>query len=326
MRKRFRLAACALVASLFAFGIPSAAQPLSDKPIRLVVPYAPGGIADTMARRIGESMGQHLKQAVVIENKPGGNTVIGAMAVAAAAPDGHTLLLATGATVVLNPMLNPTQTFKPEKDLTGVASVAATPLVITASANGQVSSLAELVSLAKAQPGKIAFASTGNGATTHLAMELLQSAAGISLNHVPYNGSAPALNAVAGGTVDLSIDSVASALPLIQGGRLKALAVTTRARLPQLPDVPTVAEAVSPGFDVSAWYGIVAPARTPPQVIDTLNAAINKALADKSVREPLEAQGLLVAKPAKSSDFNEMIGRERGIWGPLITAKKIRVE
>lgn len=305
---------------------PAAASTFPDKPIRLVVPYSPGGIADSLARRLAESMRQQLQQPVLVDNKPGANTAIGATAVATAPADGYTILLATGATVVLNPMLVSSLRYQPAKDFVGVANVAITPLVLSVNAASPIRSLADLQRQAKAEPGKVAYASTGTGSSTHLAIEMLQSEAGISMNHIPYNGSAPALNAVMAGDVQLSLDAVASAMALIKGDKLRPIAVTTKERVAVLPQVPTVAESGLPNYNVSAWYGIMAPAATPQPVLQRLNQAILKATADKAFREQFEVLGLVMAAPLKPAEFDAYIERERGLWGPLIKAKNIRID
>lgn len=302
------------------------ASTFPDRPIKLVVPYAAGGVADNMARRLAESMRQDLKQPVIIENKPGANTAIGAMAVATAPADGYTLLMATAATVVLNPMLISTLRYQPAKDFVGVANVAITPLVLSVNASSAIRSMADLVRAAKAEPGKLAYASTGTGGTPHLAIEMLQSEAGISMIHVPYNGSSPSLNAVMAGDVQLSIDAVASAMALVKGDKLRPIAVTTNERVAVLPQVPTVAEGGLKNYNVSTWYGIVAPAATPPATVQRINTALLKATADKEFRDLFEGLGLVIAPPLKPAEFDAFIGRERALWGPLIKAKNIQIE
>ena len=304
----------------------AAAQSFPDKPIRLVVPYSPGGIADTMARLLGTSLQQSLKQPVIVENKPGANTAIGAMAVAKSPADGYTLLLATGGTIVMNPLLYQKLGYDPEKDFTSVAQVSVTPLLISVKADSPIGSIADLVRLAKAEPGKLSYASQGLGGTTQMAMELFQAAANISLNHVPYKGSADSLNAAAGGIVDMSVDAVASAVPLIKGGKLRGIAVSTKVRSPYLPQVPTLAETAAPGYSVWVWYGIMAPAGTPPKTVERLNQAIVNAVADKSFKDPLEKIGLVMAPPMTPAAFKQFLRDEHAVWEPLVKAKKIRLE
>lgn len=326
MKRRISMVTSAAAALALTLSFAAAAQSFPDKPIRLVVPYSPGGIADTMARLLGTSLHQSLKQPVIVENKPGANTAIAAMAVAKSPADGYTLLLATGGTIVMNPLLYQKLGYDPEKDFTTVAQMSLTPLLISVKADSQIGSIADLVRLAKAEPGKLSYASQGLGSTTQMAMELFQSAANISLNHVPYKGSGDSLNAAVGGTVDMSVDAVASAMPLIKGNRLRGIAVSTNVRSPYLPQVPTLAATAAPGYNVWVWYGIMAPAGTPPKVIERLNQAIVQAIAGKSFSEPLEKIGLVMAQPMTASAFNEFIQRERAVWGPLIKVKNIRLE
>ncbi|HSV51769.1 MAG TPA: tripartite tricarboxylate transporter substrate binding protein [Burkholderiaceae bacterium] len=304
----------------------SRAQAFADRPIRLIAPYAAGGSADTLARALAELMRKDLGQTVVVENKPGANTAVGAQFVAAAPPDGYTLLLCTGSTVVTNPMLYPKLVYNPERDLAPVARIAVSPLVVAVNPAVPANSLAELVRLARAQPGKLNYASTGTGSVIHLASLFLESQAGLDMAHIPFNGSTPALAATLAGDVQLFVDAISSSLPHIKAGKLRALAVTTAERLTVLPDLPTVAESGFAGFDVSAWYGIMAPAKTPPAVIASLNASIGKALLVKSFRDQFEAQGLVVPAPTSAPAYADYIRRERDKWGPLIKAKKISLD
>lgn len=302
------------------------AQGFPDRPLRLITPYAAGGSADSLARGVAEQMRKILGQSVVVDNKPGGNTAVGAQMTAAAAPDGYTLLICTGSTVVTNPLLYPKLSYNPERDLAPVARVAVSPLVVSVNRALPVQTFADLIRLAKAQPGKLNYASTGTGSVLHLASLFLEAQAGLDMTHIPFNGSSPALAAVLGGEVQLFIDSIASSLPQIKGGKLRALAVTTPDRLQVLPDIPTVAESGFPGFDVSAWYGIMAPAKTPPDIIARLNAAIGKGLVDKAFREQFEALGLVIPAPSSPQAYGDYIRQERDKWGPIIKAKKITLE
>lgn len=303
----------------------SFAQSFPDRPIRLILPYAAGGSADTLARALAEHMRKDLGQPVLVDNKPGGNTAVGAQLTAAAPPDGHTLLLCTGSTVVTNPFLYPKLSYNPERDLAPVARLAVSPLVVAANPGIAANNFAELVRLAKSQPGKLNYASTGTGSVIHLASLFLESQAGLDMVHIPFNGSTPALTATLAGDVQLFVDSIASSLQHIKAGKLRALAVTTRDRLKVLPDVPTVAESL-PGFDVSAWYGVMAPAKTPPAVLARLNAAVGKAMADKGFREQFEALGLVIPAATTVQAYGDYIRQERDKWGPIIKAKNISLE
>ncbi|VTU21507.1 Argininosuccinate lyase [Variovorax sp. PBL-H6] len=297
-----------------------------DKPIRLIVPYNPGGITDSLARRLAELMRQDLQQPVIVENKPGGNTALGARAVASAAPDGYTVLFATGATAVLNPLLYPKLSYNPDKELLPVARVAITPMVMVVGPNSTYRALREFVVDAKANPGKFNYASTGTGSSLHLAVELLQSETGISLVHVPFNGSAPAQSALMGGDVQFFADAAGSSMALVQGGRLRALAVTSRERLPALPEVPTVAESGYPNVEVTTWFGLMLPRNAPADVANRLNVSAARAIADPSFRQQFEALGLVVPPAMTQAEFVRYIGKERERWAPLIRAKNIVLE
>lgn len=297
-----------------------------DKPIRIVVPYSPGGIADTMARLLASSLHQSLKQTVIVENKPGANTAIGAMAVAKSPADGYTLLLATGGTVVMNPFLYKQLSYDPEKDFTSVAQVSLTPLVMNVKVDSPIKDIKDLVRLAKKDPGKISYASQGLGSTTQMSMELLQSATGMTLNHVPYKGSGDSINAALSGTVDITVDAIASAMPMIQANKLRPLAVTTDKRSAYLPDTPTLGETVAPDYSVWVWYGLVAPAGTPPAIVAKLNQEVISAMKNKSFSEPLEKNGLVIAPPMTPAEHTAFLQKERKQWKQLIQEKSIRVE
>jgi tripartite-type tricarboxylate transporter receptor subunit TctC len=316
------------IAMAFVFGAaaPTVAATFPEKPIRLVVPYSPGGITDVLARALAERLRSSLGQPVIVDNKPGANTALGARVVASAEPDGYTVLFATGATVVLNPLLYPKLSYNPEKDFTPVARIAVTPLLMVVGGASRDRTLRDFVADAKANPGKLNYASTGTGSSLHLAVELLQSEAGISLLHVPYNGSSPAHSALMGGDIQFFADAAGSAMALVKGAKLRALAVTSRERLPALPDVPTVIESGYPDFEVTTWFGLMLPRNAPAEVIRRLNAAVAQAIADKSFRDQFEALGLIVPPALTQPDFVQYIGKERARWAPLIRSKNIVLE
>jgi len=320
--RRVLAAAVAMAAAASAFGA-SAAYP--ERPLKLIVPYTPGGSTDVLARALAEHLRKELGQPVVVENKPGANTGLGAQALTGSPADGYTLMLATAATVVLNPLLQTKLAYDPAQ-LVPVARVAVSPLIVVARPDGELRTLRDVIAKAKAQPGRVNYASTGIGSSLHLAGELLQAETGTEMTHVPYKGSAPALTALMGGETQIFIDSVASSMPLVKGGRLVALAVTSRERLPVFPEVPTVAESGVAGFDVSTWFGIMVPKGTPNDVITRLNAAITSAMRDKAFRETFEALGLIIPEPLKPADFSTLITKDIAKWSPLIKAKKISLD
>ena len=274
---KFRLLLSALLA-LGAFAAPAVhAQAWPARPVSLVVPYPPGGSADILARSVGAKLGERLGQPVVIENKAGAGTAIGAQAVATAAPDGYTLLLGTVSSQAINPAMNKVG-YDPVKDFVAVAPLAAIPFVLVAHPSVPANSVADVVAMAKASPGKVAYASAGPGTSNHLAGELLAGSAQVNLVHVPYKGSAPALNDVLAGHVPLMFDLIATALPNVQSGKLKALAVTGRERSALLPNVPTARESGLRDYEVTAWFGVFAPAGTPQAVVSRLNTELTAVL------------------------------------------------
>lgn len=274
--KRFFLA-CTGLAAVFAMATaPAAAQTYPDRPIRLVVPFAAGGATDVLGRLLAVGLGEKLGQTVVVENKPGASTVIGATQVAKAAPDGHTLLLAASTTLTLNPAIRPNLAYDPIKSFTPLGLVADMSLVLVANPDTSLHSLKDLVTQAKADPDKFSYGSFGTGSSVHFGGEMLKSAAGIRMVHVPFNGSAPNLTALAGGQVQVAVDTVVAGLPLIKAGRIRPLAVLSPQRLPALPQVPTVAESGYPGFQMGTWFALIAPAGLPAPVQQKLE----KALAD----------------------------------------------
>jgi len=285
---RFAAALCAGLVALLA--APAAAD-YPDRPIRLVVPFPAGGGADALARTIMPRFAQELGASIVIDNRPGAGGNVGAEFVAHAAPDGYTLLYGTNGTHAINRALYAKQGFDPVRDFAPVSRMTQIAALLVVNPSVPARNVAELIDYARANPGKVFFASAGNGTTSHLAGELFKTAASIDIVHVPYRGGGLAAADVAGGQVQMMIDVMPNVLPLATGGKLRALGVSTAARVPAAPEIPTIAESGLPGFEVSAWDGIFAPAGTPPAVIERLNAAIRAALADPKVREALVARG-----------------------------------
>ncbi|MBK1662577.1 Bug family tripartite tricarboxylate transporter substrate binding protein [Paracraurococcus ruber] len=295
-----------------------------DQPVRLIVPFAAGGSTDVAARILAERMGQTLGQPVVVENRSGSGGLVGADAVAKAPPDGHVALMATTGLLAIAPHLYPQMPFDPARDFAPVSLAFSTDLVITVTGGLAARSLADFVALAKAQPGKVAYASSGAGTTTHAATELFRLTAGIDLLHVPYRGSGPAMNDLVAGNIQLMVDQIASSIGQIRDGRIRALAVTGASRHPLLPEVPTVAEAGLPGAQASSWGGIVLPARTPAAVVEALHAAVAEAIAQPQVRQRMAQAG---ADPAASTpeEFIGFIRAEREKWGRVVREAHISV-
>jgi len=301
------------------------AQPYPSKPTRMIVPYPPGGSADILARAIGAKVGEGLGQPVVIDNRPGAGTIIGTEATAKAAPDGYTFMLGTVSSHAINPALNPKLPFDPVKDFTPLALVASIPFAMIVHPSVPAKSVREFVALAKSKPGQLNYSSAGNGTSNHLAGELLKSMAGINIVHVPYKGSAPALNDLIAGQVSLMFDLVLTAAPHIKSGAARGLAVTGAQRSAVLPDLPTVAESGLPGYEVSAWFGIFAPAGLPQPVAKRLNAEFVKVMREPDLKQRLASLG---ADPLTSTpeEFSTYLRSEIDKWAKVVKASGMKVD
>jgi tripartite-type tricarboxylate transporter receptor subunit TctC len=303
---------------LVAAGIaaPALAQGFPDRPVTLVVPYPAGGSADILARTVGQKLAAQLGQPVVVENKGGAGTAIGARFVAEAKPDGYTLLLGTVSSQAINPAMSKVG-YDPVKDFVPVSALASIPFVLVAHPSAPYGSVAELLAAARQAPGSISYASAGPGTSNHLAGEMLASAAKLKLLHVPYRGSAPALADVLAGHVPLMFDLQTTSLPNIATHKLKPLAVTGSRRSPLLPEVPTVAESGLPGFEVSAWFGVFAPAKLPPPVLRQLSAAMAKVLEDPALAQRLREIGA-EPDPRNAAQFTAYVGEEAGKYAAVV--------
>jgi tripartite-type tricarboxylate transporter receptor subunit TctC len=290
--KRFFLAM--VLASLAPWGA-ALAQGYPSKPIQLVIPFPPGGATDVVGRLVGKKLGERLGQPVVIENRPGAGTVVGASYVAKAAADGYTLLASSGSTFTVNPALNAKLPYDPIKSFEPIGLVSRVPLIVLANPGVSINDLKQLIAAVKREPDKYVYGSFGNGTTAHFTGELLWNAAGVRLPHVAYKGSAPAITDLLGGQIPFSIDTVTAALPHLKSGKLKAIAVTGASRATLLPAVPTVAESGLPGFASDSWLAIAAPRGLPPEVKARLQQALAETMKDGEVREKLVASGLEVA-------------------------------
>ena len=302
-----------LLAGLFLISMAGAnAADYPAKAITIIVPFAPGGSNDIVARAIGQKLNEDWGQPVVVDNRPGAGGVIGSEFVARAAPDGYTLLLVSS-TFTINPAVKTNLPFDVAKDFTPVARIGQSPLLLAASNSFPASSVAELIALAKAKPGSINYASAGPGSINQIAAELLALSAGIKLTHVPYRGGALAINDLVGGHVDVYVSSMPQILQIVRNGQAKALAVTSPRRSPSLPDTPTMRESGVPGYEASSWWGIVAPAGTPPDVVEALNNEINKALSTEQMIKFLTSEGA-EAMPGTPRQFDELITAEIARW------------
>ncbi len=318
----------AVAAATFVFAGSAAAQGAANypnKPIKIVVPFPPGGATDIFARTVGAELQKTWGQPVIIENKAGGGGSPGADSVAKSAPDGYTLVMGTVGTHAINMSLYAKMPYDAVKDFEPIVLVAGVPNILVVHPSVNVKSVSELTALAKAMPGKLNVASSGNGTSIHLAAELYKQMAGVDILHVPYKGSSPAVTDLLGGQVQLMFDNMPSALPHAKAGKLRALAVTSLKRSPALPDVPTMDEEGLKGFDATSWFGLLAPAGTPKDIIVKINAASVKALGSPEMRERLAAQG---ADPVgnTSEQFSAFIKAEIDKWAKIVKASGARVD
>jgi tripartite-type tricarboxylate transporter receptor subunit TctC len=306
-------------------GTAAYAQPWPAKPITIVVPYAPGGTNDIVARLVASRMSTSLGQSVVVVNKSGAGGNVGAQFVARAPADGYTILAASSAILAISKWVYRRPGYDPDKDFAPIVLAGKVPNVLLVNPSVPANDVRQLVRYAKNQPRDLAYASMGTGTTGHLSGEMFQMLAGIELQHVPYRGSSQALRDLLGGYVDMMFDNLPTALPLVRSGRLKALAVTTPQRSPLLPEVPTLAEAGVRGFEAYAWFGFVAPAATPDAILERLNAEMVKALTDRNVQAELTREGLQVSAGTRA-EFGRLIVEESRVWRLIAEKSRARAD
>jgi tripartite-type tricarboxylate transporter receptor subunit TctC len=287
-------AGLALALTLAAAG-PALAQPYPSRPIKLVIPYPPGGIGDTLARELGMQLASRLGQPVVIESRPGGSQIIGADYVAKSPGDGYTLFLASLSSLVLNVYAHKSMPYDPVKDFAPVSMFFSTPLYLVVNPKLPVNNVQEFIAYGKANPGKLSFGSIGTGSSLHLTGEMFKSATGVDMLHVPYKGSIPAVTDLLGGQIQAIFDAGTSSLPQVRAGKLRVLGVSSLKRASGTPDIPTIAESGVPGFDATFWFGIVAPASTPKAIVQKLSAEINDILKQPAVRDRYKPNGVELA-------------------------------
>ena len=320
------LAACAvLVTAVLAFAFPAQADTFPSRTVKLVVPFPPGGPLDATGRAIAQKLTEAWGQSVIVENKPGAGGNIGADYVAKSAPDGYTVVMGALSTHAVNPSLYPKMPFDAQRDFAPITLVAITPNVLVVNPSLPVHSVKELIAYAKANPGKLSFGSGSIGSAGHLAGELFKVDAGVDMVHVPYKGAAPAMQGLLAGDTQLMFDNLASAMSQVKAGKLRALAVTSAERSKLVSDLPTMAEAGVPGFDISTWYGLLAPAGTPPDVIAKWNADVTKILSAPDMRERLAAQGAEAA-PDTPAEFAKFIDGELVKYAKIVKASGAKVD
>lgn len=318
---RFSVAAIAALS----LNAPAFAQEYPSRPIRIVIPFAPGGVSDLILRAVSDPLAKILGQSIVGDNRGGAGGTLAAGQVAKATPDGHTLMLGNIGNLAIAPSLYKSLPYDPQRDFAPIGMLARGQLVLVVPASSPIASVQDLVQLAKAKPGQLRFASSGAGAPPHLAGELLKSLAKVDLVHVPYKGSAPLLAALIGGHVDLAFDSIATSMQQVRAGRLKALAVSSEARALAAPDLPTVAEAGIPGFSCSSYFALVAPAGTQANVTERLSRGLGKVVASADVRSRLQDHGL-EAYPLPPAELDALLRKQRSIWASVVESAGIKME
>jgi tripartite-type tricarboxylate transporter receptor subunit TctC len=325
--RRHWIAVCTLVAASLGLAAPmaNAQDAWPSKPIRLIVPFTPGGVTDTSARVVAEFLGRRLGQQVVVDNKPGASGNIG-MALAKDAPaDGYTLVLGFDGTMVINPHVFPKLPFDSLKDFTPIGKIGNATLILVANPNAPVKTVADLISVSKATPGGLSFGTSGTGGTPHIAGELLKIRTGANLTHVPYKGGGQALTDVVGGSIPLVYTAVAGAHGFVKNGKLNAVAVSSAKRSSALPEVPTFAEAGVPEFVVDSWVALLAPAGLPPAIATRLTTELNAVLNDAEAREKLRTLGI-EATPGSAAQFRDEMARDLARYGPVVKAAGIKLE
>jgi tripartite-type tricarboxylate transporter receptor subunit TctC len=325
MRRTVLLLATLLSVIAYALANGAHAQPWPSKPVRIVVPYPPGGGNDNLARLFAQKLGERLGQPFVVENKPGAGTLIGSEAAAKSAGDGYTLLLSSIVTHALAPALYPKIPYDPLRDFVAVTTLAVAPTVLVVNTAFPAKSVAEIVTLAKASPGKYTFPSGGNGTTPHISGEIFKSMTGTDLLHVPYKGGGPALADLIGGQVNMMFDTAASAMPHVRSGKLRAIAIATPKRHPDFPDLPTFAEQGMPSYSINSWYSLHAPAGTPREIVSRLHAEVVEILKSPDVVERLKT---LNADPGgmAPAEFDAFVRSELERYGEVIRKAGIKLE
>jgi tripartite-type tricarboxylate transporter receptor subunit TctC len=322
MKYPFR--AIAALALMLACAGDALAQNWPNRPIRMIVPYTPGGYTDLMARLVGQKVADAIGQTIVFENKPGANAIIGTDVVAKAAPDGYTFGTVIAAHAV-NPTLNPKLPYDTLKDFNYVSLMSVAPLIMIAHPSLPANNVKELIALAKSKPGELNFASSGIGAAAHLTMEMFKSRTGVNMQHIPYKGTAGALQDLVGGQINVMFDIIGPLMPQVKSGNAKAIVVTAKERVPAAPDVPTMAEQGVPDFISGTWAGIIAPAGTPKEIVDRVSAEAKKALADPALQAKLADQGI-VAVGSTPEEFRAFVGEEIARWAKVVKDADIKIE
>lgn len=318
--------ALALAAGLvFCTGSAAAQATWPAQPVKWIVPYPPGGSTDMLARLVSHKLGERLGQPVIVENKAGAGGNVGTDFAVKQPADGYTIVMGNIGPISINPALYPDLPYKPQRDLAPVTMLMSVPNLLVVNPSLPVRSVQELIAYAKKNKEPLDYATPGAGTSLHLAGELFASSAGVRLTHVPYRGSAPGLNDTVAGHVPMMFDNMPSALQLVKAGKLRALAITSTARSPQLPEVPTMAEAGLPGYEIAGWFGVLAPAATPKPIIERLNQELLAVLAMPDVRQQINAMGGIISAEGPA-DFGRYIAAETDKWGALVSKAQIKLQ
>ncbi|MGL3208852.1 Bug family tripartite tricarboxylate transporter substrate binding protein [Bradyrhizobium sp. BR 1433] len=326
MQRRASSLIIVALTALLAATLPARAADYPTRPIKLVVPYAAGGPTDVLGRIVGEYLGRDLKQVVVVENKAGAQGAIGAEAVARSDPDGYTLFVTAASIFVLNPMLYKKLPYDPARDFHLLSVITDAPMIMEVHPSVPARTIAEFVAYAKKNPGKLNFGSAGTGGTVHLAGEMFKQMAGVEMTHVPYKGAGPALTDLLSGNIQLMFDTLGTALPPVKSGMLRPLGVSSTERIPDLPDLPTIAESGYPDYAVSVWYGIAAPSRVPDDIADKIKASLDRALNDEAFRASLLKIGFPPLRAKSQAEIDEFVNTDRARWAGVVKALNISLD
>ena len=327
MKTRASSALISMLAIAMAFTASTArAAEYPTRPIKLVVPYAAGGPTDVLARLVADYLGRDLKQATVVENKPGAQGAIAAELVSRADPDGYTLFVTAASIMVLNPLLYKKLPYDPQKDLKMLSIVTDLPVVLEVHPSVPAKTVQEFVAYAKANPGKLNYGSAGVGSTIHLAGEMFKQIAGVDMTHIPYKGAGPALTDLLSGNIHVMFDTLSAALPPVKSGMLRPLGVSSPQRSPDLPDVPTVVESGYPDYQVGVWFGLAGSSRLPEDVVQKVMGSMDRALVDPAFRASLEKIGFPVLRPKSVAEIEAFVDADRARWSKVIKAQNISLD
>ncbi|AMN43183.1 Bug family tripartite tricarboxylate transporter substrate binding protein [Rhodoplanes sp. Z2-YC6860] len=310
------LALCALMALPAG---PSFADDYPSRPVTIIVPYAAGGVTDVLARLVAQKLGERLGKPFLIENKGGAGTIVAAVSTAKSAPDGYTLMMATGSTMSINRTLYKSLPYDPDTDLTPVSLVCSVPFVLVTNPSLPVNNVSDLIKLAKEKPGTLNYGTGGVGSTVSILVYLMQSMTGVKMTEVPYRGTTPAMTDTIAGNVQFMFNDTASIAPLVKDGKLKALGISSAKRFEGTPDIPTIAEAGIPGFEGDSWQMLVAPAKTPKEIVDKLNAAINEVVNSPEIKSQMLKLGMAATGKGKPEELTAYVKSETARWGKVVT-------